>query len=141
MRVEQRQPTPARRAAPPTYFVGRRLFEAAEVFAVTAAEVERLKPTGRYGAAHLDWHGGEAARMELSNVLIGRVAEERPSRELQARFALYVLEGLPDGGFVLDSDDVWGWLRLASEPRDFLSPAPAKPSWTGRLFHRGGSHA
>jgi hypothetical protein len=141
MRVEQRPASPVRRQAPPTYFVGRRLFEAAEVFAVTAGEVERLRPMRNHAGSTLDWHGGEAARMELSNVLISRVAEERPSRELQARFALYVLERLPDGGFVLDADDVWGWLRLASEPRDFIPAAQPKPSWTDRLFHRGASYA
>jgi hypothetical protein len=131
MRVEQRTTSPVRREAPPTYFVGRRLFEAAEIFAVTARQVERLHSLGRHGARSLDWHGGEDARIELSNVLISRVAEERPTHELQARFALYVLERLPDGGFVLDSDDVWSWLRVASEPRDFV--AAEHPSWTGRL--------
>ena len=111
-------------AAPHTYFVGRRLFEAAEIYAVTAKDVERLGP-------YLDWHGTPAARMRLSDLLISRVTSQRPSRELKARFALYVLNQLPDGGFVLDSDDVRRWLRLGSDPEDF-GPAHAR-SWTRRL--------
>jgi hypothetical protein len=146
MHIEQRSTAPARREAPPTYFVGRRLFEAAEVYAVTADDLERLHSLRRYGAPALDWHGDEAARMELGHALIRRVAEQRPSRELVARFALYVLDRLPDGGFVLDADDVWGWLRLASEPADFLEEE-SRHSWADRLrilsrrTNHGGTHA
>jgi hypothetical protein len=43
--------------------------------------------------------------MQLSHLLTSRVAEKRPFRELQARFALYVLDRLPDGGFVRDPGD------------------------------------
>jgi hypothetical protein len=124
---------PVRRGTEQTYFVGRRLFEASEVYAVTATAVDRLRSGRRYGEQSLDWHGGPAARMELSHVLIGRVAEGRPSRELEARFALYVLGRQPDGGFVLHADDVWRWLRLASEPEDF-APAPPRRSWLRGLF-------
>jgi hypothetical protein len=115
--------------APHTYFVGRRLFEAAEIYFVTATDVERLDP-------NLDWHGSPAARMKLSDLLISRVTSQRPSRELKARFALYVLDHLPDGGFVLDSGDVRRWLALGSDPEDF---GPPGRSWTGRLrgFLRG----
>ena len=147
MPTEQRPTAPVRRDAPNTYFVGRRLFEAAEVFSVTATALERLHAAGRYGGSALDWHGGELARMELGYVLISRVAEERPSRELVARFALYVLDRQPDGGFVLNADDVWGWLRLASDPGDFFSVPASRPSWTERLLGRsrraaiGSTHA
>jgi hypothetical protein len=110
--------------APHTYFVGRRPFEAAEIYFVTAAGVERLEP-------NLDWRGSSAARMKLGDLLIRRVASQRPSRELKARFALYVLDHLPDGGFVLDSEDVQRWLALASDPEDF-GPAHGR-SWSGRL--------
>jgi hypothetical protein len=109
-----------------TYFVGRREFEAAEVYAVSAAGVERLERS-------LDWHGSPASKMELSDLVIRRVAARRPSRELRARFALYVLDRLPDGGFVLDSDDVRRWLRLGSDPDDFAADNYARRSWTGRL--------
>jgi hypothetical protein len=53
--------------------------------------------------------------MELSRLLISRVTKRRPSRDLQARFALYVLERLPDGGFVLDARDLSRWLRVAGD--------------------------
>ncbi len=109
---------------PHTYFVGRRLFEAAEIYFVTAKDVERLEP-------NLDWHGSSAAQMKLSDRLIIRVTSQRPSRELSARFALYVLNHLPDGGFVLDCDDVRRWLALGSDPTDF--GPPQERSWTDRL--------
>jgi len=110
--------------SPHTYFVGRRPFEAAEIYVVTATDVERFE-------RNLDWRGTAEARMKLSDLLIRRVTSQRPSRELKARFALYVLDHLPDGGFVLDSDDVQRWLRLASDPEDF-GPAQGR-SWSGRL--------
>ncbi len=62
-----------------------------------------------------------------------RVVEQRPSREVQARFALYVLDRLPDGGFILDADDVWRWLKLASDPEDFSQENSSRPSGRGRL--------
>jgi hypothetical protein len=110
--------------APRPYFVGRRPFEAAEIYFVTATGVERLE-------RNLDWRGSPAARMNLSDVVIRRVTSQRPSRELNARFALYVLDNLPDGGFVLACDDVRRWLALASESEDF-GPAQGR-SWTGRF--------
>ena len=138
MSVEQHhERVPLRRAAPHTYFVGRRIFEATEVYAVTASDIERLRSGCRYGEPDLDWHGSGGAGMELSDLLISRVAERRASRQLERRFARHVLAQLPDGGFVLDSDALSRWLRLASEPEDFLlAPAP-KQSFVrglGRLF-------
>jgi hypothetical protein len=110
--------------APPTYIVGRRPFEVAEIYFVTATNVERLGPD-------VDWHGGSAARMKLSDLLISSVTSRRPSRELKARFALHVLDRLPDSGFILDSDDVRRWLQLGSGPEDF-GPARGR-SRTDRL--------
>jgi hypothetical protein len=124
---------PTRRAAEHTYFVGRRLFEAAEIYGVTATDVERLGSGRRKGDSSLDWHGSGPAKLELSRVLINRVIEQRPSREVQARFALYVLDRLPDGGFVLDADDVWRWLKLASDPEDFSQDNSSRSSRRGRL--------
>jgi hypothetical protein len=109
---------------PHTYFVGRRQFDAAEIYFVTAKDVERLEP-------NLDWHRNSADRMKLSDLLIRRVTSRRPSRDLKARFALYFLDHLPEGGFVLDSDDVQRWLRLGSDPEDF--GAAHGQSWAGRL--------
>lgn len=123
----------ARRRAGDTYFVGRRLFEAAEVYAVTAADVERLRPAHHYGKASLDWHGSTAARMELSHLVLSRATQRQPSHELQARFALYVLDRLPDGGFVLDPEQIRRWLRLASDPEDFAPVHPVRQSWAGQL--------
>jgi hypothetical protein len=116
-----------------SYFVGRRVFEAAEVYAVTATDVERLRRDRRASGPDLDWHGSKPSRMELSRVLINRVAKARPSRELQARFATYVLDRFPDDGFVLDADDVRRWLRLASVPEDFVGSDHSAASWGARL--------
>ena len=98
-----------------SYFVGRRKSHTVEVYEVTATTVERLRPRRSRAAQSLDWRGGEIARMELGRVLIGRVSRRRPSRDLQARFALYVLSRLPESGFVLDSDEVARWLRIAGD--------------------------
>jgi hypothetical protein len=97
---------PRRRKAPHTYFVGRRVLEATELFAVSAADVERLTSDRRYGAPGLDWRGGDTA-LELSHLLLERVAEPPPSRELTTHFARSMLAALPEHGFVLDSDTVW----------------------------------
>ena len=124
---------PLRQAARHTYFVGRRQFDAAEVYAVTAKDVQRLRSERHYGERILDWHGGGRAGMELSRALLTKVAELRPSRDLDERFALYVLAHLPDDGFVLDSTEVWRWLLLASDTQDFTPAQPGRHSWTGRL--------
>ncbi len=145
MSVEQRpQRPPVRGRAPRTYFVGRRLFEAAEVYAVTPTQVERLGSRRRQGERALDWHGTDDSRIELSRLLIGRVAQQRPSRELQRRFALYVLARLPDGGFVLDADEILRWLRLAADEEDFVQAKRVRRSWTTRIrrvFHNTKSAA
>ena len=134
MSVEQRlDHPPTRRPTPHTYFVGRREFGAAEVYAVTAAGVHRLTAVENGGSLPWDWHGSDAGRLELSHAMIGYVADAEPTVELRARFALYVLERLPDDGFVLDSDEIWRWLRVSSEPEDFLAGHPARRSWAGRL--------
>lgn len=121
--------SPARQAAPQgeahCYFVGRREFETTEVYEITNTHIERLRSRHRFGDPTLDWHGTEAARMELSRLLISRVTKRRPSRDLQTRFALYVLERLPDGGFVLDARDLSRWLRVAGEAEDPVS-APSE---------------
>ncbi len=119
------------------YFVGRRGSEAAEVYRVTGTSVERLraKPTTRQSS--FDWHGSEAARIELSRLLISRLIGRPPSRDLQARFALYVLGRLPHAGFVLDSDDLSRWLRVAGDAHE-SAPAPARQSWLGQRRARSG---
>jgi hypothetical protein len=120
---------------PRTYFVGRRLPEGAEVFAVTAKAVNRLG-AGPAAPSELDWHGTTAAAMELSGQLLARATEERPSRDLQSRFALYFVPRLPHRGFVLDADDVRRWLRIAGEIGE-RTPA-SRRWWTGRF--RAGFH-
>jgi hypothetical protein len=79
--------------------------------------------------------------MELSQLLISRIAKQRPSRELQARFALYVLSNLPEDGFVLHADEIWHWLLAAEDEQDFLPANPPPRSWARRLRSRlpGGS--
>jgi hypothetical protein len=76
--------------------------------------------------------------MELAQLLISRVTKRRPSRDLQARFALYVLDRLPEGGFVIDSDDLWRWLRVAGDAYDSVPALDRRPSRFGRLRARFG---
>jgi hypothetical protein len=118
---------------PHSYFVGHREFEAAEVYEVTVRGVKRLRSRRLYGDASLDWHGSETARMELSYLLISRITKERPSRDLQSRLALYVLGRLPDGGFVLDVDDLSRWIRVAGDGHYSGSAHPAPRLWVGRV--------
>src|ERR1700749_2362231 len=123
---------PADQAVEHSYFVGRRASQTGEVYEVTATGVERLRSTRRSREESLDWRGSRVARMELSRLLIRRVLNQRPSRDLQARFALYVLGRLPAGGFVLESDDLARWLRIAGDD-DAPATGPARPrSWLGR---------
>jgi hypothetical protein len=134
MSVEQRSHrAPQGRDGGSTYYVGRRQFEAPEVYAVTDRDVQRLRSARRYGEPGLDWNGSSAARMELSHVLISRVAGLSPSRELQARFVLGVLGELGDDGFVLETEDIWNWLLLASDEQDFVPAESHRRTWAGRL--------
>jgi hypothetical protein len=138
MSAEQRfTPTPAPQATEHakahSYFVGRREFDAAEVYEVTVKGVRRLRSRRQQGEASLDWHGTKAARMELSHLLISRITKQVPSRDLQSRFSLYILNRLPAGGFVLDSDDISRWLRVAGDAQySAAAPAPRR-SWLRRL--------
>jgi hypothetical protein len=136
MSLEERPRHPSlRQAAPDTYFVGRRLLDATEIYSVTANDVQRLRSEQRYGERILDWQGNSRAIMELSHKLLSQVAELRPSRDLEERFALYVLAHLPDEGFVLDAAEVWRWLLLASDPRDFAAAQHPRHAWTGATSH------
>ena len=80
--------------------------------------------------------------MELSAQLLARATKERPSRDLQSRFALYFVPRLPHRGFVLDADDVRRWLRVAGETETQM-PA-SRRRWMARLrtpFHGSASDA
>jgi hypothetical protein len=131
MPVEQNRDVPGRRLLGPAHLVGRREDGVAEVYEVSAGEAVRL--SSARGVEDLDWHGSTAARLELGHLVISRIAGQRPSPELQARFALYVLSTLPHDGFVLDVDDIWGWLLAAASEQDFLPSESAPRSWGGRL--------
>jgi hypothetical protein len=130
------------RRPPGTYFVGRRPYKAAEVYAVTDNDVQRLHRDGGDGPLSLDWRGQDARVLELSRVLLARVVRVTPRRELAAQFALNVLAGLPDDGFVLDSDEIWRWLDTVSEPHRVAGSAPRRESLLARLsaaFRRSGA--
>jgi hypothetical protein len=111
--------------------VGRRESEAAAVYTVTGTSVERLRSSPTTRQSSPDWHGSEAARIELSRLLISRLIGRPPSRDLQTRFALYVLRRLPQEGFVLDSGDRSRWLRLAGDAHE-RARAPARQSRFGQ---------
>jgi hypothetical protein len=110
---------PRRSRARHTYFVGRRPYEAPEVYAVTDDDVRRLRPDRRGSPLALDWRAGDPPAVKLSHMLLTSVAGHRPPRELEQRFALDVLAALPDDGFVLESNAIWRWLQQAAEPEDF----------------------
>jgi hypothetical protein len=125
-----------------TYFVGRRVLGGAEVYAVTATDVERLRvrrghsePALRgQSEPALDWRESTAAALELSRLMIGRVVQRRTPRELHSRFALYVVAQLPHRGFVISSEEIWRWLRLAGDVD--ASVRPPRASLATRLRTR-----
>ena len=125
---------------PETFFVGRRPFEAAELYAVSLTEVERISSEFRFGTAELDWHAPDAAALELGYALLARLAEQPPSQWLVSRFVREVLARLPDDGFVLSSEEIWHWLRWASAPQDWGSEETPHRSLRERLRRplRGG---
>jgi hypothetical protein len=104
------------------------------VYAVTVTGVERLRSRRRSGTPSLDWYGSDAARMVLSHLLINRVIAQRPSRDLQTRFAVCVLARLPTGGFALHDDDRSRWLRIAGDADDSAPTTTRRRSWLGRLL-------
>jgi hypothetical protein len=127
---------------PHTYFVGRRPYEAAEVYAVTDADAQRLHRDRRDGPLSLDWRGQDARTLELSRTLLARVARITARRELAEKFASSVLARLPEDGFVLDSDEVGRWLKRVSEPHGCAQLEPPRESWRARLsaaFRRSGA--
>ena len=122
------------RVTPRTYFVGRRPYEAPEVYAVTEKQVRRLRHTRPDGPVDLDWHAGDAQALALSRVLLTSVACDRPPPgDLEERFALEVVAALPDAGFVLESDEILQWLDEAWEPDDTPQPEPPRRSRLARL--------
>lgn len=122
-----------------TYFVGRRESGCAAIYQVGADGVEPLRPTRHHGDASFDWHGSEGARMELGHLLISRVTKQRPSRDLRARFALYVLDRLSEDGFVIDADDLARWVRIASDAHESEPEPRPRPSRLARLRARFGA--
>jgi hypothetical protein len=136
MSAEIDQPRSAR--ALNTYFVGRRPYEAPEVYAVTDDDVWRLRPDRHDGPLALDWHSADARVLALSHVLLASVARHSPPPELEERFALDVLAALPDDGFVLQSAAIWRWLQEAREPGDLTAPEAPQRSRLRRMravFH------
>jgi hypothetical protein len=135
MSADLRQPRRGR--ARHTYFVGRRPYEAPEVYAVTDDDVRRLRPNRRGGPLALDWHAGDARAVELSHVLLTSVARHRPPRELEQRFAVDVLAALPDDGFVLESDAISRWMLQAAQPENFAPserPRRLPVEWLCAIF-------
>jgi hypothetical protein len=128
-----------RRKAPHEYFVGSRQLGVPAVYAVTAHGTEPLRPQRSQRAENLDWRGSAYSLIELSHVLLTRIANQRPAPALEARFASCVLAPLPEDGFVLDSDHVWLWLRLVSRSEDFLGPLLPQ-RWAGVTRLLAGFH-
>jgi hypothetical protein len=105
--------------------VGRRAYEAPEVYAVTRGGVRRLKPARGGGALALDWSAADARALELSHVLLTAVVPIAPDRALEERFMHDVVLRMPDDGFVLGSDVIVGWLKRNGPVRRFAHPRRA----------------
>jgi hypothetical protein len=109
-------------------FVGRRAGGRARVYALTLDGVERLESQRRHGSARLDWQGPllhwrgpDASGMELSHVVLARVAGQLPSRTITALFVEDVLLRLPKRGFALESGEVEAWIRFMTLPTDWAA--------------------
>jgi hypothetical protein len=116
-----------------TYFVGRRQFEAAELYVLTGDHVERLCPAHRDRAATLDWRGGPDELLALSHAVLVRICRERSPAELERRFAWF-LARLPYDGFVIDGDEIEQWWRTVGDELD--AGEPARRSSAHRLLAR-----
>jgi hypothetical protein len=135
MPAELRHPALQRRNSAHTYFVGRRESGVAELYAVTAGDVERLRADRLHGRPGLDWRGDDTAALELGRLLLKRVVEPPLSSALTTEFARSALATLPTQGFVLDSDVIWGWAIWASraEKPSSRKSGPQR-SWFARLL-------
>ena len=92
----------------PRIYVGRLEAGVPAVYAVGAADVERLHPPGRA----LEWgaDAGDAASA-LAGVLLADAAGTEPAAEVCRRFAHQILGRLPRDGFALERETVNAWLR------------------------------
>jgi hypothetical protein len=109
-------------------FVGQRAGGGARVYALTPDGVERLESRRRHGSARLDWQGPllhwrgpDASAMELSHVVLARVAGQLPSRTITALFVEDVLLKLPKRGFALESAEVEAWINFMTVPTDWAA--------------------
>ena len=108
---EQRQPSQGKRPAMRhgTYFVGRRPYEAAEVYLVQCHGVERLRHRGIGERITLDWRGEPAELLALSREILSKAVGVEPPHELEMRLALLIKQ-FPTDGFVLSGETVMTWL-------------------------------
>lgn len=80
------------------------------IYAVDAATVERLHPTGE----PLQWGAGATdAASALARVLLADAAGTEPPAEVCRRFSRQILGRLPQDGFALQRETVNAWLRRA----------------------------
>ena len=89
-------------------YVGRLDQGTPSVYAVDAATVERLLPSGdafRWGAP-----GGDAT-LELARVLLADAGGADPPTDAVRLFAAQILGRLPQDGFALQRETVGAWLR------------------------------
>jgi hypothetical protein len=112
----------------PASFVGRTAAGGARVYVLTPAGVEQLESRRRHGSARLDWQGPrlhwrgpDASGMELSHLVLVRVARQLPSTTITALFVEDVLLKLPKHGFALESPEVEAWIGLMTQPSDWTS--------------------
>jgi hypothetical protein len=109
-------------------FVGSRGPGGARVYVLTPGGVEQLHSRRRHGSARLDWQGPrlhwrgpDASGMELSHVVLARVARQLPSTTVTALFVEDVLLRLPKHAFALESAQVEAWIRFMTVPADWAS--------------------
>lgn len=89
-------------------YVGRLEGGAPAIYAVDAATVERLHPSGEV----LEWGAGATdAASALARVLLTDAAGVEPPAEVCRRFSRQILGRLPQDGFALQRETVNAWLR------------------------------
>ena len=127
-----------RRAQRETFFVGRRPFEAPEVYMVSATGVGRMRSCERFGTPELDWFAPGCAAMELAHALLTRVVAGLPSHRLTYLLAVDVISQLDDDGFVLSSAQILAWARHFSQPGDWTATHAFRltPAHTDQLSNR-----
>jgi hypothetical protein len=106
------------------YYVGRRPREA-EVYIVTATEVEPLEHPRYQSTAEFDWGEETAGALELAFAMLAHTTDSRPPDTICLTFRAEVVARLDRAAFVLGDGEIALWLLTAFRAGNGSDDAPA----------------